>query len=132
MDSVSVEKPVEVSRAVNCLWVSLALGFVKALTDMQHLSAQAAPVFTNFILVTVIAIGALLIYKTGQGKNWARITYLVLMVIGSLPSLPLVLAEFGRSPVLGAFSIIQIGLQVFALWLLFTNPGKVWFKSAHV
>lgn len=132
MNTVSVEKPVEVSRAVNCLWASLALGSVKALVDMQHLSSQAAPAFTNVILVSVIAISTLLIYKTGQGKNWARITYLVLMVLGSLPSVPLLMAEFGRSPVLGAFGIIQVGLQIFALWLLFTSPGKAWFKPAHV
>lgn len=132
MDAVSVEKPIEVSRAVNCLWVSLALGFLKALIDMQHMSAQNAPGFINFILVAVIAINALLIYKIAQGKNWARITYLVLMVLGSLPSVPLLMNEFGRSPILGAFGIIQIGLQIFALWLLFTSPGKAWFKSAHV
>ncbi len=131
MESASVEKPVEVVRAVNCLWASLALGFVKALMDMQHLSAQAAPAFTNFVLVTVIAFSAFLIYKIAQGRNWARITDLVLTALGSLLYLPMLMTEFGRSPVLGAFSVVQLGLQIFALWLLFTSPGKVWFKPAH-
>jgi hypothetical protein len=97
--------------------------------DMQHLGSQASPAFTNFILISVFAVMALLIVFISKGKNWARITFLVLFILGSLPSIPLVLGEFTRSPVLGAFSLVQIVLQVIALYIVFTKPGAVWFKK---
>lgn len=129
MESTSEGRPLAVARAVNCLWASLGLGLVKTIFDMQHLSAQATPAFTNFILLAVFGITALFIYKMAQGRNWARITYLVLTALGLLPWLPM--AEFARSPVLGAFSALQFGLQALALCLLFTRPAKLWFKPGQ-
>ncbi len=98
--------------------------------DIQHIESQATPAFTNFILITVFGLMALLIFYISKGKNWARVTFLVLFVIGSLPSVPIVLGEFTRSPVLGAFSAIQIILQLVALYFIFTKPGSDWFKKA--
>ena len=129
MGKKNVEKPSQISTAVNLLWASLAIGFVNTLMDTQDLGSIAPPAFTNFILISVFAVMALLIVFISKGKNWARITSLVLFVLGSLPSIPLVLGEFTRSPVLGAFSIIQIALEVVALYLVFTKPGAGWFKK---
>jgi hypothetical protein len=129
MEAMKVEKPSQINTSVNLLWASLAIGFVKSIMDMQHLGSQASPAFTNFILISVFAVMALLIVFISKGKNWARITFLVLFILGSLPSIPLVLGEFTRSPVLGAFSLVQIVLQVIALYIVFTKPGAVWFKK---
>lgn len=129
MEAKNIEKPSQINTAVNLLWASLAIGFVKSIMDMQHLGSQASPAFTNFILISVIAVMVLLIVFISKGKNWARITFLVLFILGSLPSIPLVLGEFTRSPVLGAFSLVQIVLQVVALYMVFTKPGAAWFKK---
>lgn len=129
MEERNIEKPSQVGTAVNLLWASLAIGFGKSIMDMQHLGSQASPAFTNIILVSVIAVMALLIIFISKGKNWARITFLVLFILGSLPSIPLVIDETTRSSVLGAFSLIQIVLQVIALFIVFTKPGKEWFKK---
>ena len=129
MEAKNVEKPSQIKSAVNLLWASLAIGFVKLIMDMQHLGPQASPAFTIYILISVIAVMALLIVFISKGKNWARITFLVSFVLGSLPSIPLVLGEFNRSPVLGAFSLIQIVIQVVALYIVFTKPGATWFKK---
>jgi hypothetical protein len=72
---------------------------------------------------------AFLIFKISTGKNWARITYLVLFIIGMLPAVPVILGEFSRLPVVGALSLAQVGLQLFALVLLFTKPGSGWFRK---
>lgn len=129
MKAKNIEKPSQIHTAVNLLWASLALGFVKSIMDMQNLGSQALPAFTNFILVSVIAVMALLIVFISKGKNWARVTFMVLFVLGSLPSVPLILGEFTRSPVLGAFSVVQIVLQVVAFYIIFTKPGSLWFKK---
>ncbi len=126
----SAQKPQSVKTAVNLLWASLAVGLVKMLMDLSNLSAIAPAAFTNFVLIFVFAFIAFLIFKISAGRNWARITFLVLFVIGMLPTLPLMLGEFSRAPVVGALSVAQVGLQVYALFLLFTQPGSAWYRKA--
>lgn len=125
----AVEKPQSVRVAVNLLWASLAVGLVKMLMDFSSLIAVGPAAFTNFVLIVIFAIAGFLIFKLSAGRNWARMTFLLLFVIGMLPTLPLVLSEFSRSPVVGALSAAQIGLQVYALFLLFTKPGSAWFRK---
>jgi hypothetical protein len=130
MEAQSVtQKPQPVGTAVNLLWASLAVGLVKMLMDFSNLSTLAPAAFTNFILIFTFALIGFLIFKISAGKNWARITFLVLFIIGVLPTLPIVLGEFSRSSVVGALSVAQIGLQVYALFLLFTLPGSNWFRK---
>lgn len=126
----AVQKPQSVATAVNLLWTSMAVGLVKMLMDFANLSAVAPAAFTNFVLVFTFALTTYLIFKILAGKNWARITFLVIFIIGMLPTLPLMLGEFSRSPVVGALSVAQVGLQIYALFLLFTRPGSLWFRKA--
>lgn len=125
----AAQKPQSIVTAINLLWTTLAVGLVKMLMDFSNLSAVAPAAFTNFVLVFTFALMGFLIFKISAGRNWARITFLVMFIIGVLPTLPIVLGEFSRSAVVGALSVAQIGLQVYALFLLFTQPGSSWFRK---
>jgi hypothetical protein len=122
-------KPPEIRRATNLLWVSLAVGLVKTSLQWPYLAARASIAFTGFILVFTLAIVGFLVWKIGQGRNWARIVFLVFSVLGFLPFLFVLRSEFARSPALGTLSVLQVGLQLFALLLIFTSPGKEWFHA---
>ena len=121
-------KPPEIGRATSLLWASLAVGLVKTPMQWANLTARASIAFTGFILVFTLAIISFLILKIDQGRNWARIVFLVFSGLGFLPFLFVLRSEFARSPALGTFSVLQVGLQVFALFLIFTSPGKEWFS----
>ena len=123
------QKPQLVVTAIFLLWASLAIGVVKMLLDFSYLSGVASAAFTNFILIFTFVLIAFLISKISVGRNWARITFLFIFIIGVLPILPIVLGEFSRSAVVGALSVAQIGLQVYALFLLFTLPCSSWFRK---
>ena len=122
------QKPQPVGTAVNLLWASLAVGLIKMLMDFSHLGAPPAA-FTNFVLVVTFAVLGFLIFKISAGKNWARITFLIMFIVGMLPTLPIIFGEFSRSPVVGALSVTQIGLQAYALFIIFTQPGGRWFQK---
>ncbi len=128
MATAALERPIEIGRAVNCLWVSLAIGFVKSIIGMQQMSDQASALFVNFILITVVAFYAFITLKIARGRNWARITYLILTVIGLPMSVPTLAMEFMTLPVLGFLSVASICLQLYSLWIIFTDPGKSWFR----
>jgi len=90
------------------------------LLDFSNLSAIASAAFTIFVLIFTFALIGFLIFKISAGRNWACITFLVMFVIGLLPTLPLMLGEFSRAPVVGALSVAQVGLQGYAMFLLFS------------
>ncbi|MBN6208139.1 hypothetical protein [Ralstonia flatus] len=122
------KKPQAVRAAVNLLWSSLAVGAVKAALDFSYLSVLAPASFTIFVVASTVAVMALLIFKISSGSNWARIALLVLCGIGAMSLPNTLLGEFSRLPLLGVLSVVQAGLQVYALYLLFSKPGKGWFS----
>jgi hypothetical protein len=124
------DRPRSVGTAVTLLWVSLAVGIAKVALDFAHLRAMAPLGFTLFVLVATFAVLILLVLKIAAGRNWARITFLILFIIGTVPTLPVVRDELERAPLVGGLSILQILLQIWALVLLFTRPGSAWFRKA--
>ena len=127
-----VVKPAQVARATTLLWFSLAIGAVIALLDLYFLQSLASAGFTVFVMAFVLAIIALLIHKISAGRNWARITFLVFFVLGTTSYVPNLIAMFSRSAITGSLSLLQVVLQMGALYLIFTNPGAGWFKSKAV
>jgi hypothetical protein len=123
------QKPQAVKTAVNLLWASIAVGLIMMLMDFSNVSAVAPPGFTLLVLVSALALIVFLIFRISAGKNWARITFLVMFVIVMTPTVPLMFSEFARSPFVAALSVTQVALQVYALFLLFTQPGTVWFQK---
>jgi len=128
--TIANQKPPAVLTAVKLLWTSLVVGVVKVLLDFQSLFAAGSVAFTTFVLISVFAVMGLLILKISLGRNWARITFLVLSVIGMLPMVPILADEFARLPLVGALSVVQMGLQGYALFLVFVQPGAGWFRAA--
>lgn len=115
MDSPSLmQKPDAVSLAIKLFWATLALGLVKMLADFAALSASGPAAAVNFGLIFTFGLIAFLIFK-----------------IGALPSVFLILGEFSRSAVVGALSVAQLGLQGYALFLVFTRPGSSWFRKGR-
>lgn len=123
------DKPQEVSRAVILLWVSLAIMPLRAAADWSTFKVAIADAMVATIFFVTIAFLAFLMWQISQGKNWARITLLVLYLLGlpfSLYSLP---TDFGRSPIVALCSIAQIVLQGTGLWLVSRPPGRDWFTD---
>ncbi|MGH7362301.1 MAG: hypothetical protein ACREJ7_07340 [Candidatus Methylomirabilales bacterium] len=118
--------------AVNALWASLAVGLVKALLDFANISAMAPAAFIIIVSAAALAFVAFLIAKISAGRNWARIVWLILFALGMPLNLSIMFAEFTRAPVIGALSLVQVGMQGYGLLLLFTQPGSVWFRRAKL
>src|SRR5260370_1568537 len=72
---------------------------------------------------------SLFLWKIAQGRNWARITFFILFLLGAPISFSLLPREFARSSLLGMLTILQTALQPGAFLLFFTTPGQQWFRS---
>jgi hypothetical protein len=123
-------KPHSVVVAVRLQWATLALGLVRIVVDFARLTSLAGAAFAYLIWIFTFVLMAFLLFKISARKNWARITLLVMFIIGIIPYLPGILADVRKSPLIGTLSIIQTGLQAYALFLLFRSPANLWFRKS--
>jgi hypothetical protein len=128
---IYMERPKSITLAVNLLWLTLAIGPIKLLFGLSNTPQHVSIAFVLLILALTIAILVWINLKISAGRNWARMTLLVFFVIGMVPVMFQLPAEFSRSIVNGMLSLLQIGLQGFSLYLMFSNPGKDWFNNKN-
>lgn len=114
--------------ATRLLWASLGIGLVNAALEWKFLtSAVPASVVIGVLIGTFVVIGSLT-HFIGRGRNWARIVFLVLAVIG-LPSLAQLPATFARAPIAGAANLLQTLLQLVALYIVFLTAARYSFSK---
>jgi hypothetical protein len=113
------QRPRQVAHAVLFLWLSFVVGITGDVITFT--GPDAGELFTD---VQGARLGALLqevVFVVGtvyvsRGRNWARILVLVLFILSTLG---LLFTGMGWGPLL---------LQSPALYLLFTEPGSLWFR----
>jgi hypothetical protein len=116
-----IEKPAIVVKAIWLLCFSLAILFISSLWLAFHNPIASQPGFFSLLIM------AWLTHKTNQGRNWARITFLVLYIIGTLISIPALFMVPQSIVNVGVF-IIQAVLQLAALIMLFSQAARRWFR----
>jgi succinate-acetate transporter protein len=121
--------PPQISRATGLLWLTLVVGVLMSIINWRQNMANGRLVFDLVLLVLVFGLFALLIWKIGQGRNWARIVFLLLFGFGSVSSCVLAYGRFHRSPGTGIVSLVDSVVWLYVVWLLFVSPGKKWFRS---
>jgi hypothetical protein len=108
----------------------VAYGFVSGAVYAAH--ATALPLAANSIVFAIgvsgICIDAFVVYKIFRGRNWARITYLVLFLLGIVFAVHGFTLLLERSPTRAALSLVVQAARFIALVLLFTRPSGAWFR----
>jgi hypothetical protein len=125
----NAERPREVTRAVQLLASSLAIGL---LNSVFHLAQRTSgvPMFLA-LLIVILSFGLLffLVMKVSAGRNWARIIVLILVLCGIPFAIPAYLQEVRRNVLSGTLSIIIVLLQLGGTYLLFTRKSNLWFRT---
>jgi hypothetical protein len=129
------ERPLTVTRAVQLMWFAMALGVVnlvfswETITTMAEVPAEATSFVKMFIaVVLVLSFGLyfLIIWKMGQGRNWARILLLVLQLLSLLANPFEQISQVGA--VAATAGILAFVLEIIALVLVFMPASKAWFQ----
>ncbi len=120
-------RPDKVGLAVLLLYVTLGIGLLRSLMEAPQ---QEAPLgLTIFTTLLVLGITGFFIFMIGKGKNWARITLLVLFIVGIPFSVPFLLNSLAANPISGLLGIAQTVVQAVALFFLFLKPSSDWFRQ---
>ncbi len=99
-------KPDKVSLATKLLYASLGISLISILAQAPQAPASLT---MFFIVIPLISIGIMgfLFYMIDKGKNWARITYLVLTIL-SIPSMFTVLQSFSEALLRNLIGIVGL------------------------
>lgn len=98
LETTLSEIPKKIKQAANLVYLSLLVGLIKSVLyeTMTTQKMLSDPKSLTIGIITILIIG-FLGYMIGQGKNWARITLLVLFMIGMTGFPFIVLTEFNTS-----------------------------------
>jgi hypothetical protein len=125
-------KPPQISRAITLLWISVAISFAAIPLEWSFLRSISSVVSILLQDIFTAGVFAFFIWKIGQGRNWARVTFLVMFVLGALLSL-WALPKAPSFPRIGwIIFIVQAALQAYALLLMFVGPGKAFFAGIRI
>lgn len=122
-------QPSRVATAIKLLYATLAIGLIRSIIESSRHSEASSVGFVLFVSFTVFGLMWLLIYMTGKGRNWARITLLVLFVLGVPLSIWPMIQSLTQDPISGILGLVQVVMQVVALMFLFQAKSSGWFKA---
>ena len=129
MDQNQQSRAANVGTAVTLLYITLGIGVVRSIMEASRNAQMASPGFVMFITFCVLGIMWFFIYMIGKGRNWARIIFLVLFIIGIPFSILPLLQSMAANPISGLLGIGQTVIQIIALVFLFQKPSSIWFKE---
>ena len=123
-------RPDRVNTAIKLLYSSLGVGVVRSLLEAPALIKQGASLgFVVFVSVFVLAFLSFFIHKIGKGRNWARITFLVMFILGIPISISPMIQSLMNNPVSGMLGLAQLVVQIIAIVFLFQKTASNWFKT---
>jgi hypothetical protein len=82
MDPDYPGRPAKVGHAIRLLYVALGIGVLLGVMGFRRLAARTSIGYALFINLMEIGVMWLFIHMIGKGRNWARVTFLVLFILG--------------------------------------------------
>lgn len=130
-EAQTVERPREIVWVVWLAVFNYGLGLVSIVIAWDYFARLQSIVPTIISQAFTLVILFWLYYKIFQGRNWARITWLVLTLLG-LAMMPMTYKFLDAAPaILKLQMLIGLGITLAIVWLLFFSPGKHWFRRAR-
>ena len=121
--------PRTVKTAVRILWTTLAIELIASIAALAFYSHSPAGLLLLPYILFSFLIPVSLILCVANRKNWARFAFVLFSAIEVFFVLLNAILESGYMPDLVTLSIIVTCAKIYALSLLFTRTGSMWFNS---
>ena len=127
----ALERPKEVLIAIWLLIAGIVIGWAGTVVTWDYqLSVQS---LGQLLLGQVfgLAIAGWIYYKIYCGRNWARILFLVMFILGLVGLLAVVVTDILPAMPTATNIVTVVGqlLNAAIVWLLFFSPGRHWFSK---
>jgi hypothetical protein len=102
----------------------------------QLIEGKDAKIALEAIVVSLLLIWfpmTLILYGIGRGHNWARIIFLIVILLGAPFSLLCIIQNSGDSAFpRSLLTMFQLEIQIVAMVLLFQSSSSEWFKTMKI
>ncbi|HSS18784.1 MAG TPA: hypothetical protein VLL54_01670 [Pyrinomonadaceae bacterium] len=132
-------RPKEVTRGALFLSASLGLGVVRGIVNLTQRTSGTTLIVASIVVIAFFAVLFFGVTQVLAGRNWARITILVIVaiLILSIPvtlilfpsALPAYLQDLKTNKFLGTLGIVISVLQILGTYQLFTRNSNQWFRT---
>ena len=126
--------PTKVVLATRLMWLFWAAGAAylssRVLLAVNLALPGVAPLTVMYAVVLSLLAG--LVFSVSRGRNWARITYSVIVAIASLVIVVSLVSSSAQVPVTQKIvsSLLVAGYGA-VIWLLFHPDSSTWFKKGR-
>ena len=121
-------RPARVALAVQLFWIEFALSVVQGGLDFYSATDGFARVAVVVAASLSLPFEALVIYKIARRRNWARFVALGAVIISAMLWFGTIRQGISADPVMGIMGAVELVVDAIALYLIFANPGRQWFK----
>ena len=123
------ERPLKVAHAIKIFYLVIGLGIIRAvITIIRHADVRSP----DFLIITKLIIYAgsfYLIYQLSKGRNWARWSMVVILIIAIPLTILPAFASFSHNPVHTSLGFVQLGMYIIGLVFLFHRSSSNWFGA---
>jgi uncharacterized membrane protein YadS len=119
------DAPPPVKTAMKLFWISFFLTFVEMALDWETTVGDLSTTFVLIFMAIMCSLQIWLYLNIARGRNWARITWLVLFAISLLGTAVSIPELAGRS-LYATVLAIDLLIVLYAFYLVFF-PGRDWF-----
>jgi hypothetical protein len=132
-----LEKPSNVTTAVNVLYFSFGIGLARVLLDVWFGELSVKP--ADWVILLILGpVFCWIYYMTGKGRNWARNVVLILTLATVPLSIPVIIKTLGDNSLsipllvgLTFLDVVGVIFSVTALVFLFQQDAVAWFKAMN-
>ncbi|MEO8421043.1 MAG: hypothetical protein ABI457_07610 [Hyphomicrobium sp.] len=111
--------------------LNIILDGPRQLESPEVQAAGGAPFFYGVAFIT-LAVFVLLVWLIARrGKNWARWLFAVLFLVGLLPAYQNFLKLLEAHLLVASLCVVQLVLQLAALYFIFTGDARPWFAKTR-
>ena len=129
-----ISRPAQIVLAIRLAAIGYVLGLISIAISWDYFSRLQSIGSLIWNQLFSLALLVWIYYKIYVGRNWARITLLVLFVLGAAVMLSRVVMDvLIAAPTLEKVQMaVGMAINLTTLWLLFAPPGSYWFRRATV
>jgi len=122
--------PTAVQTAVMILWACFGIGILNTFFVATH--PIPLPPGAHLMQLVIFGFEALIIAMIGRGRNWARITFLIICLLGFVSVILLMHVMLRlNGPLSFLIVLAESILQYVALILLFQREASEWFRGGQ-
>lgn len=130
--TIASQRPAKVVLAVKLLYIIVAVGIIRKTMVVIHHADVRSPEFLIFISLVLFAVSLVLIYHTSKGKNWARWSLVVILLLSLPLSILPMFQAISHTPIPNLLGLIQLILYLVSLVLLFNTNSSTWFRTTEI